>query len=321
MKQLLLVLNFLPLSLMGQAIYSQNFDGFQVGDKIAAVDSVHWRTWSDPPGPNEDAPITDSLSRSGPNSLSLSQSFSVNSAPRNVVLLLGYHLSGHYVLSWSMYLHEIGALVTLFHTEDIPSAAPAAVVAFYPGGPGAPGEMDLFADDQTFSASFPLDTWFTVTLGVDLDASVASFSVNNTQVATWAYATMPSGISAPNILGAVNFNAQPLYFDGPELFYIDDVLFQEGTVGIHEQPSELVQPLKIRPNPSAAETVISFNQPVQNGTLTIHDTSGRMMLQAAWPPGSISYTLVAGTLAPGTYVVQVHDANKAMGTGSLVVLP
>jgi hypothetical protein len=317
----LLLFAFLPLTLAAQVTYSQDFDGFQVGDKIAAADPVHWRTWSDPPGPTEDAPVTDSVSRSGPNSLSFIQTvYADSSAPRDVVLLLGYHLTGQYVLRWSMYIHDDGgALITLLHTEDIPSAAPAAVLAFYPSGAASQGTMDFLADNEEFPGVYPRNAWFTVTLGVDLDASEATFSIDSTLVGTWAFNTMPSGTSAPNILGAVRFEAYCGSWFCPGRYHIDDVVFQTGTVGIPEL--EFRRPIIIVPNPSAVATVLSLDVPVQKGTLIIHDTSGRMVLQAAWPAGSSSYTLEAGALAPGTYVARVEGGAGVMHSGRLVVLP
>ncbi|MBS1569950.1 MAG: T9SS type A sorting domain-containing protein, partial [Bacteroidetes bacterium] len=65
------------------------------------------------------------------------------------------------------------------------------------------------------------------------------------------------------------------------------------------------------PNPSAGSTVLSVGTLVRNGALTIHDASGRMVLQRAWPAGSSRYTLEAGALAPGAYVVRVASSTSA----------
>jgi hypothetical protein len=92
-------------------------------------------------------------------------------------------------------------------------------------------------------------------------------------------------------------------------------------VGIHEQAAGQVVPLQIAPNPSVGETLLSLSAPVQKGVLTIHDTSGRLVWQAAWPQGVSSFTLPAGALAPGTYVVQVNGREGPVSSGKLVILP
>jgi hypothetical protein len=61
--------------------------------------------------------------------------------------------------------------------------------------------------------------------------------------------------------------------------------------------------------------------PVQQGELGIHDTSGRLVWQGTWPQGSSSFTLPAGALAPGTYVVRLREAAAVTASGKLVVLP
>ncbi len=105
-------------------------------------------------------------------------------------------------------------------------------------------------------------------------------------------------------------------------------------VGIHEQDYKGLQSLSIAPNPSAGATVLSVasrasaTAPV-NAELYIHDGSGRLVWQAAWPAGVERYTLPAGALAPGAYVVRVAQAGSSASdpartpacTGRLVVMP
>ncbi len=323
-----LLLAILPFTVAGQVIYSQNFDGFAVGQKIADSDPEHWRTWSNPPGPTEDAPITDSVSQSMPNSLSFIQTvFADSSAPRDVVLHLGYHLSGRFELRWNMFIHQDGgALITLLHTEDIPSAAPAAIFAFYPAADSTFGIMQVYGNGGVFNGHYPRNAWFMVSLDIDLDASVATLRIDTENVATWGFNSMPSGTPSPSILGAVRFEAYCGSWLCPGRYHIDDVLFQTGTVGIGEVASASVQPLQITPNPSSSATTLSTSAPVHKGTLTIHDASGRIALQGTWPAGSDKYILPTGALAPGTYVVRVAAGAAARDpaggyVGRLVVMP
>ncbi len=106
-------------------------------------------------------------------------------------------------------------------------------------------------------------------------------------------------------------------------------------VGISEVATANVQTLQIAPNPSSEATVLSVAGPMPigpltNAQLTIHDGSGRVVWQATWPAGAERYTLAAGTLAPGAYVVRVSrsagssasdPAGTPVYTGRLVVMP
>ncbi|MBX2982129.1 MAG: T9SS type A sorting domain-containing protein [Flavobacteriales bacterium] len=109
-------------------------------------------------------------------------------------------------------------------------------------------------------------------------------------------------------------------------------------VGINEQQPSPMQTLQIAPNPSAGSTVLSTGAAMANAELVVHDASGRVVWQAAWPAGAEQYRLPAGVLAPGAYVVRVasglrgpqppqpqgSSATAAVAivyTGRLVVLP
>jgi hypothetical protein len=99
-------------------------------------------------------------------------------------------------------------------------------------------------------------------------------------------------------------------------------------VGISEQDQFTPKPLTIAPNPTAGSALFSVEQPLQNAQLTLHDASGRVALQMAWPAGSSQCVLPAGAVAPGAYVATVAssasatvDTHTTRYTGRLVVLP
>ena len=322
MKWALLPLVLLPCSLYGQIIFSENFDSLQAGDRIAASDPMHWRTWSGATGTEEDAPVTDTLAYSPPNSLAFVQQVpGYQGGPEDQVLLLGYHIWGTYALSWRMYVPTgRGAFMVLMHGEDVPSAEPAAVITFAPNS--NPGLNPVYCDaggNHMSGYYYPQNTWFTVTLVVDLDARTALFRVNNNLVGSWDFDTMPNGSSAPNILGSLRLTSGSGYEGSIGQYYMDDILFQEGTVGIHEV--EGARLLSMAPNPTSESTVLSMEAPVANAHVEVHEASGRIVLERAWPAGSSNYTLPAGTLAPGTYIVRVKGGTHELYSGRLIVIP
>ena len=101
-------------------------------------------------------------------------------------------------------------------------------------------------------------------------------------------------------------------------------------MGISELQPSPVQALQIAPNPSAGSTVFSTGAAMGNAELVVHDASGRVVWQVAWPAGAERYELPAGTLAPGAYVLRVSrsagaaardPAGTPVDTGRLVVMP
>ncbi len=176
------------------------------------------------------------------------------------------------------------------------------------------------------SYCYPQNTWFTVALAIDLDTRTASLTVNDSTLGPWNFDTMPNGSPSQNILGSLRLTSGSGIDVGIGQYYMDDIVFQAGTVGIHEQQLAHIQPLQITPNPSSSATTLSTSAPVHKGTLTIHDASGRIALQGTWPAGSDKYILPTGALAPGTYVVRVAAGAAARDpaggyVGRLVVMP
>lgn len=79
-------------------------------------------------------------------------------------------------------------------------------------------------------------------------------------------------------------------------------------VGIPENGAATNTPLSIAPNPSTGATLFSVGNALAKAELYIHEGSGRLVWQATWPMGAERYTLPAGVLAPGAYVVKVAAA-------------
>ena len=94
-----------------------------------------------------------------------------------------------------------------------------------------------------------------------------------------------------------------------------------GAGGRDEQAANRLHPLVIAPNPSAGSALLSVEKPLGPGMLTVHDASGRVVLQEPWPVGTITHTLRAGLLAPGTYLLRVQEEQGTLHTGKLIVLP
>ncbi|MBK9419482.1 MAG: T9SS type A sorting domain-containing protein [Flavobacteriales bacterium] len=320
MRPILLFLLGLALSnCIAQSIYSDNFDSYGTGTRMAVNVPGQWQPWSALPGSTQDVPVTTAYSKSSPNSLAFVQAVpGYQGGPVDAVLDLGYHTTGAFVLQFSMYVvGELGAFLELLHGEG-PSADPAAVIYFTPE---TLGEVDCQVDGGSLTGFYPHNTWFDVVFSFDLDVQLASLSVNNHFLGSWNFATMPSGTSTPNVLGSLRFIASSGsdFFAGE--YYMDDLSYTRGYVGISGSYQLTPKPLSIAPNPIAGSALFSVEKPLQNAQLTLHDASGRMVWNAPWPPGSVKFTLPENALAPGTYLVRVSEAGQGGYSGRLVVMP
>ncbi|MCC6839921.1 MAG: T9SS type A sorting domain-containing protein [Flavobacteriales bacterium] len=93
-------------------------------------------------------------------------------------------------------------------------------------------------------------------------------------------------------------------------------------VGVEEHGVMQVQALHIAPNPCHGGAVqLSVGEVPKRATLTIHDASGRVVRQEPWPAGTVTHTLKAGLLAPGTYLLRVQEEQGTLHAGKLIVLP
>lgn len=313
------VIAVLPLSVMSQSIYSENFDDLHPGDRISATMPLQWRTWNDLSGTPEDAPVTDAFSLSAPYSLRFLQTtFGSLGGPVDQMLLLGDRQFGKYVLSWSMYVPtDRGAFMELLHSTDGASAIPAAVFTF--NNYNGPTNLQMRMDGQEFNSTFNHNSWMNLVFGFDLDTHMATFSVNGTVRASWTFDTMPSGLSTINQLSAMRFFSFGGGAGAIGEYYIDDLLFTEGSVGVEEISAS--RPIRFAPNPTSGPTTLSMDSPLGVTDVDIHDASGRLVRHAPWPSGSAQFTLPAHVLAPGTYLVRVSEADTPGYTGRLVVMP
>ncbi|MBP8823637.1 MAG: T9SS type A sorting domain-containing protein [Flavobacteriales bacterium] len=314
-----LLIGLLPLVSAGQTIYAENFDSLHPGDRISATLPAQWRTWHHLPGSTEDAPVVATFSHSAPHSLRFLQTtFGALGGPVDQMLLLGDRQWGSYVLRWNMYVAEDrGAFMELLHSTDGASSTPAAVFTFNTFS-GA-GNLQMWLDGQEPTSTFNHGTWFEVAFGFDLDTRVATFWVNGTVRATWAFDTMPSGTPTINQLSAMRFFA---YAGGAGYlgeYYIDDLVYEQGTVGIDEAATG--PPLRLYPNPTNGDATLSVDRSLAGAEVFFHDASGRLVRSSQWPIGSTTYHLGAGALAPGTYLLRVQEEQGALHTGKLIVLP
>jgi hypothetical protein len=204
----------------GGTSFFEDFEGFVPGQQLACQDPVNWTTWSNAPCGNEDALISTNYAYSGTNS------FLVDAvAPRavDIVKPLGDLTSGLWYLDFMAYIPtgKFGYF-NVMATFAPPTYVWATQAYFNAGGTGT---LDAGgASAATFT--FPHDTWFPVSLVIDLDNDQAQLTVNGVFVYQWQYTLGTFGTPCPLVIAATDMFGPDATPTNNEM-YVDDYRFSD----------------------------------------------------------------------------------------------
>lgn len=196
-------------------IFYDDMESYTVGDYLALSDQTgFWTTWSDAPGTDEDAFITDA------ESLSPTQSCIVEGIS-DLVLKLGNKTSGIYEVTFEYFVPSgFGGYCNLQHYE-----APGiewAVQLYFGASDGADnGWIFAGAPDEIFF-TYPHDAWFPIEFYVDIDEDEATCTVDGVVVAEWQFSLQSFGDPGTLQLGGVNIYAGAPTGETPK-YYFDNI--------------------------------------------------------------------------------------------------
>jgi len=203
----------------GGNIFTEDFEGFIVGQQVACQDPVNWTTWSNLPCSSEDAYISSNHAFSGTKS-------AVIVSANDLVKPLGDKTSGKWYISFMVYIPagKSGYFNTL--TGFTPNTNEWAHDCFFDAG-GA-GRLDITGGGgggTIVNFTWTVAQWNQVVIIVDLDSPthVAEFWIgtnpsNFTQVATWDWT---NGGTKTNRIAANDFYG----FAATDEMYFDDYSF------------------------------------------------------------------------------------------------
>ena len=268
-------------------LYETGFDDVPNNSYVAQSYPEWWMTWDDNPGTNEDALITDEQSSSQPQSARFSWG-------TDLVFLAGDKTSGIYTVDFDMYIpNNARAYFNLLNSFDGGNNPQWAVGVYFnvtaSGGPVAGTYVRNNEINTNFT--FPFDTWFPVSIYVDLDNDVANIRINGTQVLEWQYSIEEEGDDGARQLAAVDFYPP----QAGALYYIDNFKFAGGGGDnfpiIDVTPTALSETLTIG---GTATKQIS----VTNSGNSMGNYSSWVEFNFAPQTGSSTFTLTNSTLAP-----------------------
>ncbi len=197
------------------AIICDGFDAYDLG--APGPQAPWWDTWTFNPGGPDDGAVVNEAQFSCEQSLKIS-----NADGDDVLLLLGDRTSGNYLLSWKMFVPAgFGAYYNTQKFQDNPGASNGfgMQIDFLADGTGT---LDAGGADAA-SFTYPHDVWFDVVHHIDVDNDVMSLRIDGVDVYTWQV----SDRATVTTMGIKQIGAVDLYGNTGNLYYVDDVLFQE----------------------------------------------------------------------------------------------
>jgi hypothetical protein len=205
-----------------EIIYSNNFDDNTSGDYVAESDPTWWTTWSEAPGTSEDALITDEQSASTPNSAKCSWG-------TDLMFLAGDKTDGAYMFDFDMYIPTgVPAYFNVLHFFDPGDGGQDSEwgVGIYlniPSGQPMPPGTYVAQNGTDYPFTFPFDTWFPVSMYINLDVDLAIINIDGVKILEWQFSTQENGGDGAKQFGRVDF--YPI--TPASVFYIDNVVYSK----------------------------------------------------------------------------------------------
>jgi len=201
----------------GGTSFFEDFEGFIVGQQLACQDPVNWTTWSQLPCSPEDPVISSNYAHSGTKSFVIVQ---VN----DLVKPVGNQTTGEWYMSWWMYIPtgKYGYFNVL-NTFPATTSGHWGMEVYFgyagPSGPPTPGMAHLLAFNPA-QTDFPFshDTWFMVTVYVNLDTDIAQLWLGSTMIHQWQWTRGNPGtyalrLAAPSFFGPSQTANDECYYD------------------------------------------------------------------------------------------------------------
>jgi hypothetical protein len=193
-------------------IIDDDMEAYTVGNKIAveaqAAGHDYWTTWSNAPGGSEDGVVAE---MGGTKCGHLTYG-------NDQIVLLGGMESSHYEVQFDMYVPTgKDAYNNILHIFNGQGSQWATEVHYNHSTNGT----QIEAGGNTYTFTFPFDTWFTVKYDIDLDNDVAIFYVGGTEICTWQFSKQASGTAGQRKLDAIDF--YPPTSASVSEYYVDNV--------------------------------------------------------------------------------------------------
>ena len=295
-------------------IFSEKFDSYTAGLKIACQNPSLWTTWSNAPCGQEDSYISNNYAVSDSNSL-------VITVGNDLVKDFGTAFStGKYKISFKAYIPSgkdgyFNTLAVFAGTNSI-----WAMECYFT----TEGKCSVFAGSTTpyDSASYPIATWFPVEVIVDLNNDQAQLNINDSLVVAWQWTLGSNGSGVPLTLDANDFYGN----NTTNELYIDDYVLQDLTpVSVDPQITTPVEFSLYQnyPNPFNPSTTIRYSiSTTSQVKIKVFDILGneiKTIVDGEMSPGKYEVLFDASGLSSGTYFYQLRTESFAQTKKMLIL--
>lgn len=287
--------SIIALSLSAQVIYSENFDSYTSGNKVALT-VLGWTTWSNLPGSAEDGTITTLHSSSGNNSVAIGYN-------NDLIWKLGDSVSGKYEVSLKIFVpNDSAAYFNLLHNFNGNASEWSNEVMVYSQDSSL--HLIVGGNDTAF-VNFSFNTWNTVSYIIDTDFDFISFSLDGSVVFSWQFSLEGSGNISLNQIGAMDFFGYDIYQNGKTRLYIDDVKFEKiDNTSLNDLNLEFE--FKIYPSPVMDNLNLESSKYIK--TLKIFDINGSLIKN--YKVEGLNFTKDISDLPTGYYYAQINFGNS-----------
>lgn len=257
---------------------------------LGPLEEGHWGTWGGSEA--ERLIIVNSQAHSGSQSGMIA-----GGGVQDAILKLDNQSDGEFTLSWYMYVPAGKTGYYNFQEDEDPGDGAWGLNIHFNYQNSGPG-TGLVVDDANpgnvvTEFAYPEGTWFQIKYQIDLDADTTVMFVDGNEVYNGPFFTGSN-------LGGVDFFS----IDANTEYYIDDVLFVDGIVGIEDFAADS---FSVYPNPVSDFLNIKTKTAVDQ--VTVYDVLGKMVLTSN--PGIISPKIDMSTLTSGAYMVKVTIGNSS----------
>jgi hypothetical protein len=289
MKKQLLIISLFAVS-VANAQFTDDMESYALGPVYAGA----WSNWSaSAVATTESGTVTDYRASSGTQSMLVS-----NSTVQDAVLDFGNKTSGVWTVDFKAYIPTDSTGYYNFQETTPIASGDWAINVFFNEGGTANG-AGMIQDDsnpgvEIGTFTFPNDAWFDVSHVINLGTDSIFMSINGTNVYSGPF-------YGGNFLGGMNIYS----IDAMNAFYIDDVNFSVGSVGINNI-DELIE-LTVYPNPVNGVLNISAKENITN--VTIYDMVGKVVKNIDF--NALTLTVSTDDLPSGTYAVKITAGNTS----------
>ncbi len=148
-----------------------------------------------------------------------------------------------------------------------------------------------------------------MTFEIDIPGDQGTLFVDNTSIASWPWATLYTGGTSSNTIGAVDFYAIGLGTNNA-LFYVDDITFTQTVVSVQEYGTGAH--ITVFPVP-ATDIVNITNERTERLDIRVYDITGQEVL-----PGSVMsnnsarHQLDVSALSTGVYFLELDNGEQTV---------